>query len=108
MSSWHEMGPFTVFDLETTGMSPVRDRIVEIGAVRVETNGTLSYFETLVNPAIPIPLQVSRVHGIDNGMVADAPRFKDAAYAFLDFRILQYACSYFYSAGISNKLANKD
>ena len=85
MSSWHEMGPFTVFDLETTGMSPVRDRIVEIGAVRVEINGTLSYFETLVNPAIPIPLQVSRVHGIDNGMVADAPRFKDAAYAFLDF-----------------------
>lgn len=85
MASWHSMGPFTVFDLETTGMSAVRDRIVEIGAVRVETDGTLHRFETLVNPQIPIPYQVTRVHGIDNEMVKDAPRFKDAAYAFLDF-----------------------
>lgn len=85
MASWHSMGPFTVFDLETTGMSAVRDRIVEIGAVRVETDGTFSRFETLVNPGIPIPWQITRVHGIDNEMVADAPRFKDAAYKFLDF-----------------------
>ena len=85
MASWHSMGPFTVFDLETTGMSAVRDRIVEIGAVRVETDGTLSRFETLVNPRIPSPYQVTKVHGIDNEMVKDAPCFKDAAYAFLDF-----------------------
>ena len=50
---WHRLGPFTVFDLETTGMSPTRDRIVEIGAVRVEIDGTVSRFETLVNPAVP-------------------------------------------------------
>ena len=85
MAGWHNLGPFTVFDLETTGMSAVRDRIVEIGAVRVETDGTLSRYETLVNPGIPIPWQVSRVHGIDDKMVAEAPRFKDAAYPFLDF-----------------------
>lgn len=84
-SSWHNMGPFTVFDLETTGMSAVRDRIVEIGAIRVEVDGTLSRFETLVNPGVPIPYQVSKVHGIDNEMVSSAPRFKDAAYDFLDF-----------------------
>ena len=85
MASWHALGPFTVFDLETTGMSPVRDRIVEIGAVRVETDGTLSRFETLVNPGVPIPRQVVAIHGIDDDMVADSPRFKDAAYSFLDF-----------------------
>ena len=82
---WHRLGPFTVFDLETTGMSPTRDRIVEIGAVRVEIDGTVSRFETLVNPAVPIPYQVSQVHGITNDMVKDAPAFTDAAYAFLDF-----------------------
>ena len=85
MAVWHQAGPFTVFDLETTGMSAVRDRIVEIGAVRVEIDGTLSRFETLVNPGMPIPWQVSKVHGIDDSMVADAPKFKDAAYPFLDF-----------------------
>ena len=82
---WHRLGPFTVFDLETTGMSPTRDRIVEIGAVRVEIDGTVSRFETLVNPSVPIPYQVSQVHGITNDMVKDAPAFTDAAYAFLDF-----------------------
>ncbi|MBQ9336093.1 MAG: 3'-5' exonuclease [Lentisphaeria bacterium] len=85
MSGWHKLGPFTVFDLETTGMSAVRDRIVEIGAVRVETDGTFSRYETLVNPGVPIPWQVSQVHGITDEMVAAAPKFKDAAYAFLDF-----------------------
>ncbi len=82
---WHRMGPFTVFDLETTGLSPKRDRIVEIGAVRVDIDGTISRFETLVNPAVPIPYQVSQVHGITNEMVKDAPKFSDAAYRFLDF-----------------------
>ena len=36
---WHEFGPFTVFDVETTGMSPVYDRIVEVAAVRIDLNG---------------------------------------------------------------------
>ena len=66
MELWHRLGPFTVFDFETTGMSPIRDRIVEIGALRVEKDGSLSRFETLVNPAVPIPFHVSRVHGIND------------------------------------------
>ncbi len=84
-AKWHRLGPFTVFDLETTGLSPSRDRIVEIGAVRVEVDGTLRRFETLVNPAVPIPPAVTQVHGITNEMVKDAPKFSDAAYQFLDF-----------------------
>ena len=84
-SAWHVMGPFTVFDVETTGMSPVRDRIVEIGAVRVDRDGVQTRFETLVNPSMPIPYQVTRVHGIDDNMVANAPSFTDAGYQFLEF-----------------------
>ena len=43
---WHELGPFTVFDVETTGMSPVRDRIVEIAALRIDRDGRKSRFST--------------------------------------------------------------
>lgn len=82
---WHKAGPFTIFDLETTGMSPSRDRIVEIGAIRIELDGTLTRFETLVNPSCPIPSRATAVHGITNDMVGAAPKFTQAAYMFLDF-----------------------
>ena len=82
---WHELGPFTIFDLETTGLIPIRDRIVEIGAVRIEQDGTWSRFTTLVNPGIAIPVRAQSVHGISDEMVAGAPSFKDAAYQFLSF-----------------------
>jgi len=85
MALWHRLGPFTVFDVETTGCSPTTDRIVEIGAVRVGIDGTLSRFETLVNPGMRIPPRVISVHGITDEMVKDAPKFSDAGYRFLDF-----------------------
>jgi DNA polymerase III epsilon subunit family exonuclease len=85
MSQWHSLGPFTVFDLETTGCSQYRDRIVEIAAVRVDLDGGLSRFSSLVNPGVRIPQQAVNVHGITDEMVKDAPRFHDAAYKFLDF-----------------------
>jgi DNA polymerase III subunit epsilon len=85
MSQWHSLGPFTVFDLETTGCSPHRDRIVEIAAVRAELDGSLSRFSTLVDPGVSIPPQATRVHNITNEMVKGSPLFHDAAYQFLDF-----------------------
>lgn len=85
MEKWQELGPFTIFDLETTGLIPIRDRIVEIGAVRIEQDGTWSKFTTLVNPGIAIPVRAQSVHGISDEMVAGAPSFKDAAYQFLSF-----------------------
>ena len=77
--------PLAVFDIESTGIMPTRDRIVEIGAMRVECDGTMSRFTTLVNPGIPIPVRAQSVHGITDEMVANAPSFKDAAYQFLEF-----------------------
>ena len=82
---WFDYGPFTVFDLETTGMSPVNDRIVEIAAMRVEVTGEYSSFNTLINPGRLIPPGASRVHHITDDMVADSPRFQHIGHDFLEF-----------------------
>ena len=82
---WFELGPFTVFDVETTGMSPVNDRIVEIAAMRVEVTGEYSEFHSLINPGRLIPPGASRVHHITNDMVSDAPRFQHIGHDFLAF-----------------------
>ena len=78
-------GPYTVFDVETTGMSPVHNRIIEIGAVRIEHDGSLSHYETLIHPECSIPYQITRLTGITNEMVANAPTFQEAANEFLQF-----------------------
>lgn len=83
--SWLRLGPFTVFDLETTGLLPSRDRIIEIGAVRIDPDGAISRFSTLIDPAGPIPPKATAVNGITNEMVSGAPFFKEAAFQFLDF-----------------------
>lgn len=80
---WHELGPFTLFDLETTGMSPANDRIVEIAAIKVTKDGIHERFTTLVNPGVMIPLQISRIHNITNEMVETAPFFPEAAAEFM-------------------------
>lgn len=64
---------FVAFDVETTGLSPMSDRIVEIGAVLFEDGKPVSSFSTLVNPQIPIPDSASAVNHITNDMLAAAP-----------------------------------
>ena len=83
--SWLALGPFTVFDVETTGMSPRNDRIVEIAALRIDTDGTESRYSTLVNPGRHIPAQSAAVHHITDDMVADAPGFDQVGQEFLQF-----------------------
>ncbi|MFC4637573.1 PolC-type DNA polymerase III [Deinococcus hohokamensis] len=82
-----------VFDLETTGLSPERDGIVEIGALRV-VDGQVQEdlkFETLVRPTnaagerLLIPWHAQRVHGISNEMVRDAPSLEEVLPDFLAF-----------------------
>ncbi len=70
---------YTAFDLESTGLDTKNDRIIEIAAVRVRDGKETDSFHTLVNPGRKIP---KGPHGIDGGMVADAP---DAAQALSDF-----------------------
>lgn len=80
---WYELGPFTVFDIETTGMSAVSDRIVELAAVRIDTDGERTAFQTLVHPGRSIPPDATRVHRISDAMVASAPKFSAAARDFM-------------------------
>jgi len=84
-AEWYKLGPFTVFDLETTGMAATRDSVVEIAAIRVGTDNARSRFQTLVNPGHPIHPKLTAIHGIDDAMVADAPDFADAGERFLAF-----------------------
>ncbi|HET7772254.1 MAG TPA: exonuclease domain-containing protein [Burkholderiaceae bacterium] len=74
--------PRTVFlDLETTGMSPERERITEIGLVVVEGGEVRERWQTLVNPGKSIPPDISWFTGITNEMVRDAPEFEQVADA---------------------------
>lgn len=66
-------------------MSPVYDRIVELAAVRIECDGHLEHFSTLINPGRNIPARATAVHHITNEMVRCAPFFEDIAEDFHRF-----------------------
>ena len=83
--NWYELGPFTVFDLETTGMSPVNDRIVQIAAVRIDKDGVISRWSSFINPGRSIPSGVVAVHHITDEIVANAPVFARAGREFIEF-----------------------
>jgi DNA polymerase III subunit epsilon len=76
---------FVVVDLETTGGSPAECGITEIGAVKVRGGEVLGEFQTLVDPAEPIPAFISVLTGITDSMVRDAPPIESALPAFLEF-----------------------
>ena len=80
-----EEATFCVVDLETTGLSPTRSRICEIGAVRVERLELAGRFQTLVNPRERLPLQIAALTGIDAGALRRAPDAGVATKRFLGF-----------------------
>lgn len=77
----------TVIDLETTGLDASRDRILEIGAVRLERGRVTKTWETLVKPGADVTISRSSfaVHGIDMAMVADAPPLRQALETLIEF-----------------------
>ena len=76
---------FVVFDIETTGFSPEKNQIIEIGAVKVEQGAVTDKFSTFVNPDEPIPFEIEQLTGISDGMVLDAPRIEAVLPEFLKF-----------------------
>ncbi len=74
-----------VFDLETTGFSPDRNRIIEIGAVKVENGKITDRFFTFVNPQTPIPYHIEELTSIRDDMVMDAPVIGEILPQFLEF-----------------------
>jgi len=71
--------PLAFFDLETTGVRIGKDRIVQIGIVRLLPDGTRERYQTLVNPEMPIPPEATAVHGISDFDVSFAPRLREVA-----------------------------
>jgi len=63
------------FDLETTGISTQRDRIVQLALIGTDKDGTPIHFEYIVNPTVPIPFEASQIHGIYDSDVRGQPRF---------------------------------
>lgn len=78
-------GRFIAFDVETTGLSPNNDRIVEIGAVVFQGGRPAKTFSSLVNPGIPMPKAATSVNHITDDMLADAPDEDEAYQLFLGF-----------------------
>ena len=76
---------FVVFDIETTGFSAVNDRIIEIGAVKVENGVITEKFSEFVNPERPIPFEIEKLTSINDRMVEDAPNISVILPRFMDF-----------------------
>ena len=74
-----------VFDLETTGLSPVRCEIIEIAACKVRAGEIVDSYHTYVKPKASIPYEITSLTGITNDMVADAPAIADLLPGFLEF-----------------------
>ncbi|MBO5031736.1 MAG: PolC-type DNA polymerase III [Lachnospiraceae bacterium] len=76
---------YVVFDIETTGLSPVTNRIIEIGAVKVVNGEITDRFSTFVNPQVPIPFEIEKLTSINDSMVIDAETIEQVLPKFFDF-----------------------
>ena len=76
---------YVVFDIDTTGFSSVEDRIIEIGAVKVQNGEIIDTYSTFVNPGIPIPFEITNLTGITDDMVIEFPSIDVVLTEFLSF-----------------------
>ncbi len=77
--------PLVVFDIESTGVDYVKDRIIDMCLIRLNVDGTRDTVNYRLNPTIPIPVESSMVHGIYDEDVVTAPTFKEKAQEIYDF-----------------------
>lgn len=76
---------FVVLDVETTGLNPSRDRIIEIGAVRLEQGREVAEFSRMIDPGMPLPEKITELTGITDGMLKGQPRVGDVIGEFAQF-----------------------
>jgi DNA polymerase-3 subunit alpha (Gram-positive type) len=76
---------FVVFDIETTGFGPVKDRIIEIGAVKIKEGSIVDKYSTFINPDVPIPFEIEELTGINDEMVMEYPKIDVILPEFLEF-----------------------
>ncbi|MEG0962561.1 MAG: PolC-type DNA polymerase III [Lachnospiraceae bacterium] len=97
---------YVVFDLETTGFSPLNNRIIEIGAVKVKKGQMIERFSSFVNPEVPIPFKIEELTGIRDDMVLDAPKIEMILPEFLKF--CQGAVMVAHNAGFDMSFISKN
>ena len=78
-------GEFVAVDLETSGLLPNRDKIIEIGAVRMKDGQEIDRFQTFVNPHLTLERKIVDLTGITDEMLVDAPEIEDVLPKFLEF-----------------------
>ena len=79
------MKDFVVLDLETTGLTPKTDRILEIGAIKVVDGEIKERYSTFINPQMEIPRRITELTGITGDMVKDAPLREEAVRGLVEF-----------------------
>ncbi len=83
--AFFEQKSFVVFDLETTGLEPKKDEIVEIGAIKFDRYGPIARFSILIDPGIPMPPAASQVNHITDDMLKGKPILEDVLPDFIRF-----------------------
>ena len=76
---------YVVFDIETTGFSPISDKIIEIGALKITDGEIVASYSSFVNPKRPIPYRITGLTGITDDMVIDSPTIETVLLEFLSF-----------------------
>lgn len=76
---------YVIFDLETTGLEPTIHEITEIGAIKTKGAELENIYSTLIKPKAPISAEITRLTGIDDSLVADAPGIETVLPKFLDY-----------------------
>jgi len=74
-----------VFDLETTGLSPLVNKIIEIAAIKLDGNGVITFFHQLVNPMVEMSPENSAIHGLYNADLVDMPGLRHPLKDFFNF-----------------------
>lgn len=77
--------PLAFFDLETTGIRVATDRIVEISILRLQPDGQKKILTRRIHPGVPIPPEVTAIHGISDDDVKDCPKFAELAHELVQF-----------------------
>ena len=85
LRAYSEGAVFVAFDLETTGLSPQHNHIVEIGAVKFDRLGPIARFSTLINPGTPMPREAEEINRISDEMLRGKPRLEEVWPDFLPF-----------------------
>lgn len=76
---------FISLDLETTGINPGKDKIIEFGAVKFDLNGQIETYQTLINPGVPLPQIITHITGLTDKDLAEAPSFEEKKEEILKF-----------------------